>query len=195
MVRVFANDPGDLGSSQVESYQKLKKWYLMPLCLTLSIIRYGSRVKWSNLGKGVAPSATPWCSSYRKRILRVTLDNSYLNVVDLSRGRPEGSFFNSYYTEVLVRAQLLSLDFSTLPLIRTLYLWVLSKEVSSTIFKIFSMTRHGIEPWFPWPLANTLPTRPMSRLFFQTMQDFKKRSGCKSILLEFCSTEPSIIGH
>ena len=44
----------------------------MPPCLTLSIIRYGSRVKWSNPGKGVAPS--PWCSSYRKGNLRVTLD-------------------------------------------------------------------------------------------------------------------------
>ena len=60
--------------SQVESYQRLKKWYLMPPCLTLSIIRYGSRVKWSNSGKGVAPSPTPWCSSYRKGSLRVTLD-------------------------------------------------------------------------------------------------------------------------
>ena len=28
---------------QVESYQRLKKWYLMPPCLTLSIIRYKSR--------------------------------------------------------------------------------------------------------------------------------------------------------
>ena len=34
--------------SQVVSYQILKKWYLMPPCLTLKIIRYGSRVKWSN---------------------------------------------------------------------------------------------------------------------------------------------------
>ena len=31
--------------SQVESYQRLKKWYLMLPCLALSIIRYGSRVK------------------------------------------------------------------------------------------------------------------------------------------------------
>ena len=44
---------------QVESYQRLKKWYLMRPYLTLSIIRYGSRVKWSNPGKGVAPSPTP----------------------------------------------------------------------------------------------------------------------------------------
>ena len=55
--------------SQVESYQRLKKWYLMPPCLTLSIIRYGSRVKWSNPGKGVAPSPTPWCSKLSKREL------------------------------------------------------------------------------------------------------------------------------
>ena len=36
--------------SQVESYQRLEKWYLIPSCLTLSIIRYVSRVKWSNPG-------------------------------------------------------------------------------------------------------------------------------------------------
>ena len=41
-----------------------QKWYLIPLCLTLSIIRYVSRVKWNNPGKGVAPSSTPRCSSY-----------------------------------------------------------------------------------------------------------------------------------
>ena len=53
--------------SQVESYQRLKKWYLMPPCLTLSIIRYGSRIKWSNPEKGVAPSTTPRCSKLSKR--------------------------------------------------------------------------------------------------------------------------------
>ena len=53
-------------------YRK-KKWYLMPPCLTLSILRSASRVKWSNPGKGVAPSPTPCCSSYRKGSLRVTL--------------------------------------------------------------------------------------------------------------------------
>ena len=50
--------------SQDKSYQRLKKWYLMSSCLILSIIRYRSRVKWSNSGKGVAPSLTP--SSYWK---------------------------------------------------------------------------------------------------------------------------------
>ena len=50
--------------SQVESYQRLKKWYLIPPCLTLSIIRYGSRVKWSNPGNGVVTSPAPQCSNY-----------------------------------------------------------------------------------------------------------------------------------
>ena len=42
--------------SQVETYQRIKKWYLMPPCITLRIIRYVSRVKWSNTVKGVSPS-------------------------------------------------------------------------------------------------------------------------------------------
>ena len=57
---------------------------------------------------------------------------------------------------------LLSQDCSNLPLIHTLYCWVLSKEVSSTIFKVFGMTQPGIEPKSHRPLKNTLPTCPMS---------------------------------
>ena len=34
------------------------------------------------------------------------------------------------------------------------------QEVSSTIFKVFGMTRPGIEMRSPGPLANILPTRP-----------------------------------
>ena len=62
--------------SKVESYQRLKKWYLIPPCLTLSIIRYGSRVKWINPGKGVATSSTPQCSSSWKGSILVSLDNN-----------------------------------------------------------------------------------------------------------------------
>ena len=57
--------------SQVASYQRLLKWYLIPPCLTLSNIRYVSRVKWSNSGKGVVSSSTPQCSSYWKGSLHV----------------------------------------------------------------------------------------------------------------------------
>ena len=66
---VFANGQRDRGS-----YQRLLKWYLIRPCLTLSNIRYVSRVKWRNPGKGVAQPPTPWCSSYRKRSLQVALD-------------------------------------------------------------------------------------------------------------------------
>ena len=64
MGRVFANGPGDLGSLSGRVIQKLKKWYLLPPCLTLSYIRYVSRVKWSNPEKGAASFRTPQCSSY-----------------------------------------------------------------------------------------------------------------------------------
>ena len=56
--------------------KKKKKRYLIPPCLTLSNTRYVSRVKWSNPGKGVAPSPTPRCSSYWKGSLPVALDYS-----------------------------------------------------------------------------------------------------------------------
>ena len=54
---------------QVETYQRLKKWYLMLPCLKLSNIRY---VKWRNRGNGVASSSTSRCSSFWKGSLRVT---------------------------------------------------------------------------------------------------------------------------
>ena len=63
--------------SQVMSYQRLLKWYLIPPCLTLSNIRYASRVKWSNPGNGIAPSPTLWCSSYWKGSLLVALNSGH----------------------------------------------------------------------------------------------------------------------
>ena len=38
----------------------------------------------------------------------------------------------------------------------TLYCWVLSKVVSSTILKVFGMTWPGIEPWSPRPWKKKL---------------------------------------
>ena len=71
-VRQWSGRPGF--NTWLRHTKDSKKWYLMPSCLMLCIIRYGSRVKWSNSRKGVAPSPTPWCSSYRKGSLWVTLD-------------------------------------------------------------------------------------------------------------------------
>ena len=61
--------------SKVKSYQRLKKWYSIPLCLALSIIRYISRLKWIYPGKEEVPFPTPWCSSYWNGSLRATLNN------------------------------------------------------------------------------------------------------------------------
>ena len=44
--------------SLIESYQRLKRWYFMPPCLTLNIISYRSRVKCGNPEKEVAPTPT-----------------------------------------------------------------------------------------------------------------------------------------
>ena len=63
---------------------------------------------------------------------------------------------------------LLSLECSTLPLIRTLYCWVLSEVLSSTIFKVFGMMRPGIEPMSPPKLVNSRDTRPLSFIHTHT---------------------------
>ena len=84
--------------SQATSRQRLEKWYLIPPCLTLSNIRYVSRVKWSNPGKGVAPSPTPRCSSYWKGSLLVALDYGrqlYLLLLRLRRNQSELIIINT----------------------------------------------------------------------------------------------------
>ena len=54
-IRISLRSPVDRGSIASRVIPKTKKWYLMPPWLTLSIIRYKSRVKWSNPGNRVAP--------------------------------------------------------------------------------------------------------------------------------------------
>ena len=49
---MFTNGPGERVSIPGQVIPKIKKkWYLMPLCLTLSFIRYGSRVSREIQGK------------------------------------------------------------------------------------------------------------------------------------------------
>ena len=82
--RVFTNGSGDWGSISGQVIPKTQKWYGIPPCLTLDILRYVSRVKWSNPGKGAAHSPTPWCSSYWKGSLRVTLNYGQLTTMPKS---------------------------------------------------------------------------------------------------------------
>ena len=67
---VFANCPGNPGWVILTT----QKWYSILPCLALSTIKYGSRVKWSDPGKWVAPSPTSRCSSYWKGSFWVILD-------------------------------------------------------------------------------------------------------------------------
>ena len=60
--------------SQITSYLKTQKWYLMLPCLTLIIMIYISRLKMINQGKRVAPSPTSRFSSNWKGSLMVALD-------------------------------------------------------------------------------------------------------------------------
>ena len=61
-VRHLSGRPGFNPRSSLS--KGFKNGPLMLPCLTLSHIRYVSRVKWSNPGKGVAPSWTPRYRSY-----------------------------------------------------------------------------------------------------------------------------------
>ena len=75
MVRVFANGPGDLGSISRSSHTKDSKMVLDASLLNTQHYKVRIMGKVKNPGKGVAPSPTLWCSSYRKGSLWVTLDN------------------------------------------------------------------------------------------------------------------------
>ena len=102
-----------------------------------------------------------------KFVLAVQLDDDYdiyLNtykvskVGDRSRGWPEGSLLIA--TTLMCRGGCYSFTWIAPLYPRYVpYIAVLSEEVSSTIFKVFGMTRPGIEPRSPGPLANTLPTK------------------------------------
>ena len=53
---------------------KTQKMVLDPSLLYTQHYKVRIKAKWSNQGKGVTLSPTPWCSSYRKGSLQVTLD-------------------------------------------------------------------------------------------------------------------------
>ena len=67
---------GNQGSIAGWLIRKTQKMLVRP-CITFNIIRYESKVRGSSPGNGVTPSPTPWCSSYWKGSLRVTLDESH----------------------------------------------------------------------------------------------------------------------
>ena len=73
-VRVFANGPGDLGSIPGRVIPKTQKMVIDASLLNTQHYKVRIKGKVEQSREGVAPSPTPWCSSYRKGSLRVTLD-------------------------------------------------------------------------------------------------------------------------
>ena len=73
-VRVFANGPGDLGSIPGRVIPKTQKMVLDASLINTQHYKVRIKGKVEQSREGVAPSPTPWCSSYRKWSLRVTLD-------------------------------------------------------------------------------------------------------------------------
>ena len=73
-VRVFANGPGDLGSIPGRIIPKTQKMVLDASLLNTQHYKVRIKGKVEQSREGVAPSPTPWCSSYQKGSLRVTLD-------------------------------------------------------------------------------------------------------------------------
>ena len=84
--RVFANGTADQDIIPDRVTTKTKKKRLIPLCLILSFMSFVSRVTWSNPEKGVVPTPTPRCSSYRKGSLRVALENCQLSLTKINFG-------------------------------------------------------------------------------------------------------------
>ena len=60
---MFTNGPGDRGSLPSRVIPKTQK-IVLDTSLLNTIIRYGSRVMWSNPGKCLMLSLTPWCKNY-----------------------------------------------------------------------------------------------------------------------------------
>ena len=75
--RVFANEPGNLGSIPGRVIPQTLRVVLDTSLRNAQQYKgkgRESRVKWRNPGKGVAPFPTSWCSSYRKGSLQFALD-------------------------------------------------------------------------------------------------------------------------
>ena len=123
--------------SHVESYQRLKKWYLMPPCLILSIIR----IKWNNLRNGVAPSSMPQCCSYWKGSLWVTLFTYFYTNKEHHKSL---SYSDDLYWMANIYVKKKQLFFSFFPLLHGVWSWstywvLLLLTVNTNYFKKSSL--------------------------------------------------------
>ena len=137
---------------------KTQKWYLIPPCLTLSIIRYGSMLKWRYPGKGVAPSPTPWCSSYQKGVFELP-STMFANFTLLSARGTWAKKLRKTYNEhnSLTSKHKITLDRVTWYLRFTF--WTLNVKHTDNYFRLllcFTHTSVFLQPWLA-PSLTLLP--------------------------------------
>ena len=107
-------------------------------CLIFSNIRYVSRVKWSNPGKGVALFLIPRCCSYRKGSLLVALDYDrqlYLQFNNINIEQYYWILYHHYYYRI-VWVKTIIIDFCSNWLLSIIY--VLLKILLNCIFILAS---------------------------------------------------------
>ena len=123
--------------------------------LNTSIIRYVSRVKWSNPGKGVAPSPTPQCCSYWKGSPRVALEYTRQFYFLIRSG---------HLAEIIIIIIIYSLEFSHQRKLMVFH-WSLSDskypQVSRTLLSILAVFNNAVV----WIVSTRSPTSKSSRPF------------------------------
>ena len=109
-------------------------------CLTLSIIRYGSRVKWSNPRNGVAPSPTPQCRSYWKGNLWVTLDYSRQLYFFMWHNISQTQLFSQWHDIFIDRA--------------LHKFWLYKCAYSAILFAFYRLQLDAVKELFQWCLSS-----------------------------------------
>ena len=109
--RVFTNDPGHQGSIPDPVIWKTLKMVLDASLLNIQYSKVWIKVKWSIPGKGVASFPTPWCSSYWKGSLQLSLVNNrptyltdtyiYIYIYIYINKPPKTQFFCLFYILII----------------------------------------------------------------------------------------------
>ena len=84
--RLFSNDIGDQDSILDRVILKIQKWYLIPPCLTLSIIRYISRVSRAIQGNELCPPLLLDVVATGKGAFKSLLTTFFFGLVTLFNG-------------------------------------------------------------------------------------------------------------
>ena len=132
---MFANGPEDLGSIPGRVIPKTQKMVLDASLLNTQHYKVRIKGKVEQFREGVAPSPTPWCSSYRKGSLRVTLDYGRQLYFYLLVSVSETLFHCRYFNWISDAKLLIAISFSSeINVFMTLFfVW----SFSLTLFRIW----------------------------------------------------------